>query len=122
MDYYIQVFVPGDVIPGTERQDTIKYHEACPAASLPSLRTDGQSNWLVLPGGLLASLQLLHVPAADGHVALVLVHAVGEALDVRGTGARGLVRAALAVQGIGAHGVAGVGVCVGGGLCLLGWC
>lgn len=77
---------------------------------------------LVLSGSLLASLQLLHVPTADGHVALVLVHAVGKTLDVRGTGTRGLVRAALTVQGIGTHGVAGVRVCIGGCLCLFGWC
>lgn len=65
---------------------------------------------LVIPSGLLASLQLLHVPAADGHVALVLVHAVGEALDVGGTGARGLVRAALAVESVATHGIARVGI------------
>jgi hypothetical protein len=74
---------------------------------------------LVLSSGLLTSLQLLHVPAANGHIALVLVHAVGEALDVCGTRTRGLVRAALTVKCIGTHGIAGVGIGIRGSLCLL---
>lgn len=61
---------------------------------------------LVLSSGLLASFQLLHIPTADGQVALVLVHAISEALDVGGTWARGFGRGGLAVQGI-VHGAAG---------------
>lgn len=40
---------------------------------------------LVLLSSLLASLELLEVPVADLHVAAVVVHALGEALDGTGT-------------------------------------
>jgi hypothetical protein len=42
---------------------------------------------LVRGGRLLARLQLVQVPPADGQVALVLCHAVVEALDVASAGA-----------------------------------
>ena len=73
---------------------------------------------LVLPSGLLAGLQLLQVPSTDCHVALVLVHAVGEAFDVGGTGSRCLSGGLrVGVQGV----IHGLSVsCVGiGGLLLL---
>jgi len=56
-------------------------------------RPEGKSSAasLVLPSrSSLAGLQLFHVPPADGHVALVLVHAIGEVLDVHRTRARRL--------------------------------
>lgn len=72
---------------------------------------------LVLTSSLLASLELFEVPAANGHVALVLVHAVGETLDVRGAWTGGFSGRALGVQGV-VHGV--TGACIGvGGLLLL---
>lgn len=67
---------------------------------------------LVLSCSLLAGLELLHVPAADGQVALVLVHAVGEALDVRGAGAACLGGGGLRVQAI-VHGLPGLRVGIG---------
>lgn len=75
-----------------------------------------------MSGSLLARLELLHVPPTDGHVTLVLIHAVGEALDVRGTGSRGFGRGRLGVKGV-VHGSASSGVRVGRCLLLLlfGW-
>ena len=70
---------------------------------------------------MLASLELLHVPSADRHIALVLVHAVGEALDVGGAGTVCLSGSALAVKGIG-HGIPGLCVCVGELLLFLSGC
>lgn len=46
---------------------------------------------LVLRSGLLASLELIEIPRADGHVAVVLVEAAAEIGDIR------LARAGLAV-------------------------
>lgn len=40
---------------------------------------------LVLAGSLLAGLELVKVPSADVQRALVLVHALAEVVDVRGT-------------------------------------
>jgi hypothetical protein len=49
------------------------------------------SSPLVLAGGSLARLELVKVPAADGEVALVLVHAAPEVGDVLCANAGGLV-------------------------------
>ena len=46
-----------------------------PSPHLPSL-------CLILPSSLLARLQLLHVPATDTHVALILIHAPREVLHI----------------------------------------
>jgi hypothetical protein len=65
---------------------------------------------LVLAGSGLAGLKLVEVPAADLHVALVVVHALGEVLG--GTGAvvavlLGLVlRGLLGLRGLGSRGAA----------------
>lgn len=65
----------------------------------------------------MTGLELFEVPAANSHVALVLVHAVGETLDVRGAWTGGFGGRALGVQGV-VHGV--TGACIGvGGLLLL---
>lgn len=66
----------------------------------------------------MAGLELFEVPATDCHVALVLVHAVGEALDVGGArtgsfGGRGLV-----VQSV-VHRISGLCIGIGGLLLLL---
>jgi hypothetical protein len=71
---------------------------------------------LVLSCSLLAGLELLEVPTANGHVTLILVHAIGEALDVGGAGTLGFGGGVLSVQGVG-HGIPGS--CVGIGRCLL---
>jgi len=62
------------------------------------------SSPLVLAGSSLARLELVKVPAADGKVALVLVHAAPEVGDVLCANARGLVlgvHGGLAVLGLG---------------------
>ena len=59
---------------------------------------------LVLAGGSLARLELVKVPAADGQVALVLVHAAPEVADVLCAHAGSLVlgvHGGLAVLGLG---------------------
>lgn len=68
---------------------------------------------LVIPRRLLASLQLLHVPPADIQVAVVLVHAAREVLDVHGARAGGF----LASGGVGVvcAGLSVVEVVLGGG-------
>ncbi|ROW10310.1 hypothetical protein VMCG_02123 [Cytospora schulzeri] len=65
---------------------------------------------LVLAGSRLAGLELLEVPAADAHVALVLVHAAGEALG--GVGAVGAPLVVL-LGGLGG-GLGGGGLGAGG--------
>lgn len=50
---------------------------------------------LVLAGSLLAGLQLVEVPAADGEVALVIIHALLKAADLVGAHLGLLVRAGL---------------------------
>jgi len=57
-------------------------------SSIPSFYS---SSPLVLAGSSLARLELVKVPAADGEVALVLVHAAPEVGDVLCAHARGLV-------------------------------
>lgn len=59
---------------------------------------------LVLAGGSLARLELVKVPAADGQVALVLVHAAPEVADILCANAGSLVlgvHGGLAVLGLG---------------------
>lgn len=73
---------------------------------------------LVLSSSLLAGLELFEVPATDGHVALVLVHAVGEALNVGGARTGSFGGRTLAVQSI-VHRISGLCVGIGGLLLLL---
>lgn len=62
-----------------------------PCSCRPALPTNHMQS-LVLASSSLTSLQLVHVPSTDGHVARVLVHAVREAL-----GSHGAVRVLLLV-------------------------
>jgi hypothetical protein len=78
---------------------------------------------LIPTSRLLTSLQLLHVPTTNTHVALILIHTISKALDVRGTWTgRFGGGVGLRVEGI-IHGVAGSCVGVGGLLVFLlfGW-
>jgi len=71
---------------------------------------------LVLAGGSLARLELVKVPAADGKVTLVLVHAAPEVGDVLCANARSLVlgvHGGLAVLGLGKRLVDRCGGCAG---------
>lgn len=65
---------------------------------------------LVPAGGSLAGLDLLHVPAADRHVAIVLLQAVGQVLG-RETAVNILL---LVLVGVLLRG-SGLGRCLGGG-------
>lgn len=79
-----------------------------PSSSSPCPPGPCPPSHLVLAGGSLAGLELLHVPSADRHVALVLVHAVGEAL-----GGEGAVGAPLVVLGLLRGLGRGLGGCLG---------
>jgi hypothetical protein len=63
-------------------------HHNAMQSSIPSFYS---SSPLVLAGSSLARLELVKVPAADGEVALVLVHAAPEVGDVLSANAGGLV-------------------------------
>ena len=74
------------------------------------------SSPLVLAGGSLARLELVKVPAADGKVALVLVHAAPEVGDILCAYTRGLVlrvHGGLAVLVLGERLVDGRSGCAG---------
>lgn len=76
-------------------------HRRLPTISLPYLPIMlHPSSLLVLARRLLAGLELVEVPAADAQVAVVLVHAVVERLDVAGARAGGLALALALVGGL----------------------
>src|SRR5882757_3038102 len=64
----------------------------------------------VLSRSLLAGFELFHVPAANGQVTLVLVHAVGKTLDVGGTWASGFGRGGRLRVKVVVHGSAILGI------------
>lgn len=88
------------------------HHDAM-QSSIPSFYS---SSPLVLAGSSLARLELVKVPAADGKVALVLVHAAPEVGDVLCAHTRGLVlgvHGGLAVLVLGERLVDGRSGCAG---------
>ena len=69
----ISLLSAGTFISSRRAQYALSYYQSTTASISPNL---------VLSCSLLASLELLEIPSADGHIALILVHTLCELFDI----------------------------------------
>ena len=81
--------------PCIQRRESTTVNASFANAHFPSFHIQGR---LVRASSLLASLELVQVPSADGQVALVLVHALAEVVYICSTGS-GVLRV-LSARGV----------------------